>query len=63
MWSLGCILIEMYTGDLLFNTHSHLEHLAMMEQIVGKFPTEMLKRASKSDGRRYLHPDRLELNW
>lgn len=63
MWSLGCILIEMYTGDLLFNTHSHLEHLAMMEKIVGNFPEEMLQKARKTEGRRYLHPDRLELDW
>lgn len=30
MWSLGCILMELYTGDVLFRTHEHLEHLAMM---------------------------------
>ncbi|GFE55368.1 CMGC Lammer [Babesia ovis] len=63
MWSLGCILIEIYTGDLLFNTHNHLEHLAMMEQIVGPLPASMLKAARKTDGRRYLHPTREGLNW
>lgn len=30
VWSLGCILVELYTGNLLFRTHEHLEHLAMM---------------------------------
>ncbi|CDR97789.1 protein serine/threonine kinase 1, putative [Babesia bigemina] len=63
MWSLGCILIEIYTGDLLFNTHSHLEHLAMMEQTVGRLPASMLEKARTTDGRRYLHPDKLSLNW
>ncbi|GBE62154.1 CMGC Lammer [Babesia ovata] len=63
MWSLGCILIEIYTGDLLFNTHSHLEHLAMMEQTVGRIPASMLEKARKTDGYRYLHPDKLALNW
>ncbi|KAK2197130.1 bifunctional Protein kinase domain/Protein kinase-like domain superfamily/Serine-threonine-protein kinase [Babesia duncani] len=66
LWSLGCILVEIYTGHLLFRTHSHLEHLAMMvsckifsfilkEKIIGKFPPEMLERAKESNGRRYLN--------
>lgn len=32
LWSLGCTLMELYTGHLLFRTHSHMEHLAMMVQ-------------------------------
>ncbi|GIX65792.1 cell-cycle-associated protein kinase CLK, putative [Babesia caballi] len=63
MWSLGCILIELYTGNLLFNTHSHLEHLAMMEQAVGQFPPRLLEQARKTGGRRYLHPSREGINW
>jgi len=34
-WSIGCILIELFTGDALFQTHSNLEHLGMMERVVG----------------------------
>ncbi|PFH35327.1 hypothetical protein BESB_062140 [Besnoitia besnoiti] len=56
VWSLGCILMELYTGNLLFRTHEHLEHLAMMERIVGPFPTEMLESALSTDGRRYVAP-------
>lgn len=37
-WSIGCILIEFYTGDALFQTHDNLEHLAMMEQVLGGMP-------------------------
>ncbi|CAD7702830.1 unnamed protein product [Ostreobium quekettii] len=33
MWSLGCILVELATGDTLFQTHDNLEHLAMMEKV------------------------------
>ncbi|PHH70326.1 hypothetical protein CDD82_7206 [Ophiocordyceps australis] len=36
IWSIGCILVEFYTGDALFQTHDNLEHLAMMEAVVGK---------------------------
>eukprot|EP00913_Durusdinium_trenchii_P002788 g2579.t1 len=31
VWSMGCILMELYTGELLFGTHENLEHLALME--------------------------------
>ncbi|KAK4934317.1 hypothetical protein LTR28_010715, partial [Elasticomyces elasticus] len=35
IWSIGCILVEFFTGDALFQTHDNLEHLAMMEAICG----------------------------
>ena len=35
IWSIGCILVEFFTGDALFQTHDNLEHLAMMQQVVG----------------------------
>ncbi|GJN77187.1 dual specificity protein kinase kns1 [Purpureocillium lilacinum] len=36
IWSIGCILVEFFTGDALFQTHDNLEHLAMMEAVVGR---------------------------
>lgn len=38
VWSIGCILVEFYTGEALFQTHENLEHLAMMEVVFGKMP-------------------------
>ncbi|KAK7205418.1 dual specificity tyrosine-phosphorylation-regulated kinase 3 [Myxozyma melibiosi] len=35
MWSIGCILVEFFTGEALFQTHDNVEHLAMMEVVVG----------------------------
>ncbi|KAJ5912299.1 hypothetical protein N7504_001182 [Penicillium tannophilum] len=35
IWSIGCILVEFFTGDALFQTHDNLEHLAMMEAVIG----------------------------
>ncbi|KAL9666007.1 hypothetical protein QQ045_000329 [Rhodiola kirilowii] len=43
MWSVGCILVELCTGEALFQTHENLEHLAMMERVA--LPPHMLKRA------------------
>ncbi|CZS93571.1 hypothetical protein WAI453_001108 [Rhynchosporium graminicola] len=36
IWSIGCILVEFFTGDALFQTHDNLEHLAMMESVCNK---------------------------
>ena len=47
MWSLGCILAELYTGNLLFNTHDDVEHVALMDKIVGPFSQGMLSDASR----------------
>jgi len=35
IWSLGCILMELYTGDLLFNTHDTVEHFQLIEKLLG----------------------------
>ncbi|KAF8820123.1 putative cell-cycle-associated protein kinase CLK [Cardiosporidium cionae] len=63
VWSLGCILMELYTGCLLFKTHEHLEHLAMIERIVGPFPPRLVKHARKCDGNKYIHPVEERLFW
>lgn len=47
MWSLGCIFVELLTGDALFQTHENLEHLAMMQAVLGPMPKEMAARASE----------------
>ncbi|GJE85514.1 ual-specificity kinase family protein [Phanerochaete sordida] len=47
-FSLGCILVEFYTGVALFQTHDNLEHLAMMEQVMGKMPERFARMGSRS---------------
>lgn len=38
VWSIGCIIFELYLGITLFQTHDNREHLAMMERILGTIP-------------------------
>jgi CDC-like kinase len=38
VWSIGCIMFELYLGFTLFQTHDNREHLAMMEKILGPLP-------------------------
>jgi len=52
IWSIGCILVEFYTGDALFQTHDNLEHLAMMEAVVGrKIDSHLVQQVNKGSSR------------
>jgi serine/threonine protein kinase len=42
IWSMACIIAELYTGELFFDTHdNNLEHLAMIEKQCGPIPLRM----------------------
>lgn len=42
IWSIACIVFELYTGNVLFNTEDNdLEHLGIMEKILGPIPHAM----------------------
>ncbi|XP_073152373.1 serine/threonine-protein kinase AFC2-like isoform X1 [Henckelia pumila] len=59
IWSVGCILVELCTGEALFQTHENLEHLAMMERVLGHLPNHMLKRAV-GQAENYIRRSRLD---
>ncbi|XP_073284173.1 serine/threonine-protein kinase AFC2-like isoform X1 [Primulina huaijiensis] len=59
IWSVGCILVELCTGEALFQTHENLEHLAMMERVLGPLPHHMLKRAV-GHAEKYIRRGRLD---
>ncbi|EPZ34061.1 Protein kinase-like domain-containing protein [Rozella allomycis CSF55] len=48
IWAVGCISVELFTGKLLFKTHDDIEHLALMEKILGPFPKEMIECVNRS---------------
>src|SRR5207248_166405 len=52
IWSIGCILVEFFTGDALFQTHDNLEHLAMMKTVCGgEIEPKLIRQAiQKSHG-------------
>jgi len=52
IWSIGCILVEFFTGDALFQTHDNLEHLAMMEAVVGsRIDSHLVQAVNKMSNR------------
>ena len=44
VWSIACILEELYTGELLFDTHEDEEHLCLIEKVCGMFPNSLIER-------------------
>ncbi|XP_057827876.2 serine/threonine-protein kinase AFC2 isoform X3 [Cryptomeria japonica] len=60
IWSVGCMLVELCTGETLFQTHENLEHLAMMERVLGPLPRHMLKKADSRSAKYFRHGTRLD---
>ena len=48
VWSMACVFAELYTGDLLFQTHEDHEHLALIEKTLKPLPQELLQSTPRS---------------
>ncbi|CAL5389602.1 unnamed protein product [Camellia sinensis] len=60
LWSVGCILVELCSGETLFEAQENLEHLAMMERVLGPLPHHMIisaDRGAKKYFKRSAHLD------
>ncbi|SCU92655.1 LAME_0F00914g1_1 [Lachancea meyersii CBS 8951] len=44
IWSIGCVLVELVTGESLYPIHENLEHMAMMQRFNGiAFPPKIVE--------------------
>ena len=43
IWCLGCILVELYTGNMLFPIFDDYSHLALIVKLLGHIPLKMVK--------------------
>lgn len=48
MWSLGCVVAEMYTGEVTFQNDSEVSMLSRIEAICGPFPRHMIAKGRNS---------------
>ncbi|KAG8755269.1 dual specificity protein kinase kns1 [Serendipita sp. 396] len=60
-FSLGCIFVEFYTGVALYQTHDNLEHLAMMEMVMGRMPERFARKGASSKAEYF--KDGARLDW
>lgn len=49
VWSLGCVVAEMYTGEVTFQNDSVVSMLSRIEALCGSFPRHMIKQGRQSD--------------
>ena len=64
MWSAGCVIAEMFTGELLFPTHENMEHLAMIERVTGsRFDRNFFSYSPPQIKKRFADPRDEILNW
>ncbi|KAL5485801.1 LKH1 [Sanghuangporus weigelae] len=61
-FSLGCILVEFYTGVATFGSHDNLEHLATMQAVIGPMP-ERFARAGARNKPEFFKEGTNKLNW
>ncbi|GKZ00473.1 hypothetical protein MPSEU_000999800 [Mayamaea pseudoterrestris] len=48
VWSLGCVVAEMYTGEVTFQNDSVVSMLSRIESICGPFPRHMIAQGRQS---------------
>ena len=61
MWSLGCILYELHTGDPIFNGTSEQDQVFKISETFGIPPSEMLEKGRKTSS--YFKRASAELPW
>jgi len=57
IWSVGCIILELLYGRMVFNTHDSIDHLSQMETMIGPMPERFKGRIPQSRWEDYFHID------
>lgn len=49
MWSVGCVVYELFTGNILFPGRTNNEMVKLMMDVKGPFTKKMLRRCAFAD--------------
>ena len=63
MWSVGCLLPELLSGQCVFMVHRDDEHLAMMEHVIGRMTRDDLRVFERGGNYRKLVDSDGRLRW
>ena len=56
IWSVGCVIYELFTGAILFPGQTNNQMLKLMMDVKGPFPKKMLKKGVFTDRYSFLAP-------
>lgn len=59
VWSAACVIVEIYFGSPLFDTHEDREHLGIMEKTLGPIPLSM----GEATNTKYFKDGILDFKW
>ena len=61
VWSVGCVLLELLNGKLIFATNCSIDHLHQIGKVIGPIPAELI-RACNAKKFKILFDDKRQLN-
>jgi hypothetical protein len=62
VWSIGCMIVELINGKMLFNTHDTIDHLSQIETCIGTPVPQTLRDMTNAQTRQELFNQRQQLN-
>lgn len=63
VWSLGCILAEMHTGEPLFSGSDQFDQMQKIVKLLGMVPAQMIERAGEQQRTQFFEKDRASTSW